>query len=197
MKMKNIFLLFCAFIGLSCDNSDFEPNLFEGEISMEAMDKVTIGGNLQVVINSQSEYDTLIYYRFTKPLKDYWDRNIDEVINILKTRYPNLTEQAYADSAKKLMYELPPLMGTENAAHPKIDFNIYTLLGMAAHSGGCPKPDYQNIFIRNEQEKVFIMKVIITSHGTCGLGFDKNMWVIVRKIPSNYSIKFEREDKHE
>lgn len=41
------------------------------EIQMDGMDKISIGGKLEVVINSQKEYNELIYRKFKKPLDDY------------------------------------------------------------------------------------------------------------------------------
>ena len=36
------------------------------EVQMEYLDKVSVGGNLEVVISSQEEYDELIYQKFQK-----------------------------------------------------------------------------------------------------------------------------------
>ena len=56
-----------------------EPIQFT-EILMKGMDIVTIGGNLNAVIHTKQQYDSLIYARFQKPLDDYWNQNYESTL---------------------------------------------------------------------------------------------------------------------
>ena len=79
--MKNyvkIFLVSFVFLSFSlipgCDNtitSEESNQIPYQEIQMEGLDKFIVGGKFQAIITSQSQYDSLIYYRFQKPLSEY------------------------------------------------------------------------------------------------------------------------------
>jgi hypothetical protein len=160
------------------------------EIQMQGMDRVSIGGKLEVVINSPKEYEELIYQRFQKPLDDYWNDNYESVLQSVKEQNPGLTDKEYEELVRKIFYSTLPFMGTENYTHSQIDFNQYTLLGQDAHSGGCEVPEYKIEVIKNRKE--YIYRITIKRKGSCEMGILKNIWIIIRKIPTGSNVKFEK-----
>ncbi|MDI6804195.1 MAG: hypothetical protein QME58_10170, partial [Bacteroidota bacterium] len=93
------------------------------EVRMQCTDLVSIGGQLNVVIRSQAEYDSLTYERFQKPLDDYWKTNYESVLNSQKQRYPGLSDSAYAVLVRRVFYSFPPFRGTDSCSNPSINFN--------------------------------------------------------------------------
>ena len=200
--MKRFFILILSIFILSLNNcklsnesinvNDFESVFYE-EILMEGMDIVTMGGSLEVVVNSQSEYEQLIYDRFEKPLQDYWDANYDTLLKSVKENNPGLTDEEYKDLVREIFYSIYPFKGTENYNHPSIDFSKYTLLGQAAHAYGCSEPNYTILVLKNKIKKQMIYRIHIKINGDCEMAINRNKWILIYKIPSDYKIKFELE----
>ena len=186
----SLYLLIILFY--SCNSTSPEvPNAIPyEETQMEGMDKVSIGGELEVVIKSQKEYDELIYQRFQKPLDDYWNANYESVLQSVKQQNPGLTDEEYEDLVRQVFYSVLPFRGTENYTHPVINFSKYTLLGQEANSGGCELPDYNIEIERNGKEYIFW--VTIKRKGDCEMGIPKNKWVLIPKIASGYRVKFNK-----
>ena len=195
MKQRLIILVFGIAIAWNCNQFGTESNDSEREILMEGMDIVSMGGNLKVVVNSQEDYDKLIYNRYTKPLQDYWNANYESILQSVKNKYPNRSDQEYAELVKAEFYKLFPFKGTENYTHPTIDFSKYTLLGQNVSAGGCSLPNYKISILRDDKLYTFLYKVNVLQHGTCEKLWAKNMWMLVRKIPNFYTVKFESEFK--
>ncbi len=191
---KIIALGFTIIISLTINNcnptssEDFTIQ-FE-EIQMQGMDKVSIGGKLEVVINSQEEYEELIYKRFQKPLDDYWNANYESVLQSVKENNPGLMDEEYEELVREIFYSTLPFRGTENYTHPQINFNQYTLLGQDAHTGGCELPEYKIEVEKNGKE--YIYRITIKRKGSCEMAILRNKWILVPKIPTNYNVKFEK-----
>ena len=160
------------------------------EISLRCVDLVSSGGSLQVVISTEEEYQQLIYEQFTRPLQDYWNAYYPSVLQSVKNHNPGFTEQQCADSARRIMYLFPPFLGTENCSHPTIDFTKYTLLGQDSHASGCYRPDYLVAIFRDDRTRTISFTVNILQHGRCEMGFSRNTWVLVPKLPDGYEVKF-------
>ena len=197
--MKNmLFITALIFLILGCktsyDSIDAEI-LNKGckEVLIEGMDIVSIGGKLEVTIDSNSEYEELIYERFQKPLNDYWKTNYDSVLQNVKTQYPGLTNEEYEDLIRQIFYSVYPFKGTENWSPPKFDFLKYTLLGQSVYAAGCKSPDYYIEIINNEITKELIYKITITEYGTCEMVFNNNKWILISKIDESYKIRFVKE----
>ena len=191
-----IFLISFTFLSIllisGCDTTAPEEftQISYQEIQMEGLDKFFIGGKLEAVITSQSQYDSLIYYRFQKPLADYWNVNYEIVLADVKEQNPGLTEDEYKALVKEIFFSSWPFEGTENYTHPKIDFSEYTLLGQDANSGGCEMPDYK-VEINKDGFNV-IYRLTVIPKGYCELTILKNMWILIPKLPKGYSVKFEK-----
>ena len=191
-----IFLISFTFLSIllisGCDTTAPEEftQISYQEIQMEGLDKFFIGGKLEAVITSQSQYDSLIYYRFQKPLADYWNVNYEIVLADVKEQNPGLTEDEYKTLVKEIFFSSWPFEGTENYTHPKIDFSEYTLLGQDANSGGCEMPDYK-VEINKDGFNV-IYRLTVIPKGYCELTILKNMWILIPKLPKGYSVKFEK-----
>lgn len=157
------------------------------------MDKVSIGGSLQVIVNTQATYDSLIHARFQKPLDDYWKANYDTVLNDVRRNHPELSDSEYAVLVKQVFYSTLPFMGTETCSQLAIDFQTYTLLAQDAHAGGCRIPDYQIILHRDDFKREFIYKIKIVEIGSCETAIDRNIWILVPKIPESFRVVFQKE----
>ena len=197
--MKNLveltaasFILIFLFTFTNCNPTESEDlNLipFE-EVQMEYLDKVSIGGNLEVVINSQEEYDELIYEKFQKPLDEYWDNNYESILQSVMLENLGLTDEEYEILVRERFYLFAPFSGTENSNHLQIDFSKYTLLGQAAHSGGCELPEYIIEFGNYINKKEYIYRLWIKRNGNCEMAFNKNKWALIQKIPKDISVRF-------
>ena len=163
------------------------------EVIMDCLDRVSIGGTVQAVVNSQSEYDQLIYDRFTRPLQEYWNANYDSTLAQIRRRYPGLSDEEYARLVRQAFYSSFPFRGTDSCSTPAIDFTNFTLLGIDALAGGCTRPDYEMTVVRNDSTQTVTYKVRITQHGRCEIGWNRNKWILARKIPGNYTVQCERE----
>jgi len=178
--------------GLTPPPNSSIPPLYT-EISQTCMDRVSIGGSLQVAVRNQADYDSLWYARFQKPLDDYWNQHYASVLSSVKQNHPGLGDSAYAELVRNVFYSVLPFMGTDTCRQPVIDFNEYTLLGQDAHAGGCMVPDYQIAVIRNDIEEELTFKITIVKHGYCSQAIMSNKWILVPQIPESYSVVFQKE----
>ncbi len=77
----------------------------------------------------------------------------------------------------------------EGSSLPEIDFNTYTLLGLYA-DGACDV-SFDRIVEKDEAAMKYIYTISVTSCGNCeSLRFGMN-WVLVPKLPENYTVDFE------
>jgi hypothetical protein len=85
------------------------------------------------------------------------------------------------------------LTGQLNCSLPVIDFDNSSILGLFT-TGSC-EVKYIREVSRNENEKIYHYKVIVKSCGTCKKeGYSFN-WVTVPKIPIDWNVTFETENK--
>ena len=85
------------------------------------------------------------------------------------------------------------LSGQLNCTLPIIDFNNNSLLGLFT-TGSC-EVKYIREVTRNESEENYHYRVVVKSCGTCKKeGYAYN-WVTVPKIPENWNVTFEIENK--
>ena len=194
-NVKNILISFAFSLFLlisGCDSiSPEESNQIPYQkITIDGLDKFFVGGQLEAVITSQSQYDSLMYYRFHKPLADYWNANYESVLEYVKIQNPGLTEDEYKSLVKEIFYSSWPFKGTENYTRTDIDFSEYTLLGQDATSGGCETPDY-NVEIEKDGADI-VYRLTIIRKGSCEMSILKNMWILVPKLPNGYTVKFEK-----
>jgi hypothetical protein len=196
--MKNVLFLTTLIFIIGCNTSydSIEAELASEpytEILMECMDIVSLGGKFEVTVNSDSEYEDLIYTRFQKPLDDYWNAHYNSILQSVKTRYPGLTDEEYEELVRETFYNFLPFKGTENWSPPKIDFSKYTLLGQSAHASGCKSPDYNIKIIKKEKDNELVFKITITEYGTCEMFIAKNKWILISKIDKSYKVRFEKD----
>ncbi len=156
------------------------------------MDKVSNGGSLNVVIRNQTQYNYLIYNRFEKPLADYWNTHYESVLQSVMEQHFGLTEEQYDSLVSLIFYSSLPFKGTENCSHLEIDFSKNTLLGVAAHAGGCENPTYDIKYSFDPLQLQYTLRIKIGEFGTCSMAINKNIWVLVPKIEGGYSVNFER-----
>jgi hypothetical protein len=176
---------------MGCNEHGTDVNESAEEVSMTGMDKVSMGGGLQVVIRTQAEYDRLVYDRYTKPLQDYWDKYYASILESVKSNYPNRSDSEYVVRVKQVFYSALPFKGTEGYVHPTFDFSKYTLLGQSVTGHGCSVPTYQPSVLRNDKDRSILFRVVVQQEGTCDMGWDKHVWMLVRKVSTNYVVNFE------
>lgn len=186
-----IFLtLATLFLFSSCDPTSSEdiPVPYE-EIHLSCIDQVSFGSALEVVVNSQEEYEELIYQQFQKPLDLYWDRWYESTLQLVKEQNPGLTELEYEKLARELIYQAYPFKGTENCSHPEIDFSRYTLLGKSTEASGCRI--IEHIFEVKKRNSDYYCRIIVKVEGDCSLSLDERKWLLIPKISASASVKFE------
>lgn len=194
-----LILLIILFLHFSCkdkSSTSFPEIPFPvpfTEVLMQCADLVSMGDQLEVVIRSQAEFDSLIEARFQKPLDLYWNEHYASVLNLVKQRYPGLSDSAYARLVRQVFYSFLPFKGTDSCNHPSINFNEFILLGLSAHGGGCRIPDYEIDVFQDDLNKEMIYKIKIIQFGYCSMAILKNKWVVVPKVPGTYRIIFQKE----
>lgn len=78
----------------------------------------------------------------------------------------------------------------ENFVLPSIDFSNKTLLGKYASGGGC-KVEFLKKVYKDEKNKKIIFIIDIVEEGPCDMLEFNNNWILIPKIPSDYSVDFQ------
>ena len=157
-------------------------------ISMVGMDRVSFGGDFQAVVRTQEEYDQIIYKRFQKPLDDYWNENYESTRQWVIEQNPGLSEEEIEERVRDAFYNALPFYGTENIKHPDIDFSRHTLLGQAAHTGGCDAKWDAGV---TKRENTYTFRVLVTSIGSCEMAISNNIWGLTPRIDSTSTVVFQ------
>lgn len=74
-----------------------------------------------------------------------------------------------------------------------IDFNQYTLLGKHA-SGGCQVVFERNV-TKDDVQKKYFYRIKVHQCGTCKKYMESMNWVLVPRIPDDYTVSFIVEEK--
>jgi len=79
----------------------------------------------------------------------------------------------------------------------KIDFNKHTLVGIELNTGDCDVPLLEPIqVVRTEAEKQYIVKIsYLEPAAPCRALSQYDLWLLVPKLPENYTVKFEVKGK--
>ena len=173
------------------ENLTIPETVQHSEIFMGCMDMVSQGGQLQVAINTQPAYDSLIYARFQKPLDDYWRDNYDSVLYHVRENHPALSDSEYAILVRDVFYQLLPFRGTDSCTQPTIDFRKFTMLGMSSAGGGCNPPDYYLTVLRDRTTGEVLYRIEVLQHGTCDIAFTRNSWVLIPKLAASEKVRFQ------
>ena len=75
---------------------------------------------------------------------------------------------------------------------PPIDFSQYTLLGKYACGSGC-SVNFERRVYRDEANKSVIFSIKVNGEGPCEIIICKMNWVLIKKIPLEYSVVFKIE----
>ena len=75
---------------------------------------------------------------------------------------------------------------------PPINFSQYTLLGKYAYGSGC-SVNFEKRVYRDEANKKIIFFIKVNEEGPCEMLVEKMDWVLVQKIPPEYSVVFKVE----
>ncbi len=161
-------------------------------IEMVCMDRVSIGGELQVVVRTEEEYEDLIVEWFQRPLDEYWAENYPRVRARVEQRYPGQSDEWYEAKVREIFYSVLPFRGTANCSHPDIDFSEHSLLGLAVHGGGCRTPDYKVEYLVDRGRNRNTLRVGIRQYGSCEMAISANKWLLVPRLPSEVEVQFER-----
>lgn len=198
MIMKTILLGACLIaLCLSCTNdssiaSNSTQTVAYSQVSMNCMDRVSSGGTLEVIVNTKTVFDSLVYARYQKPLDDYWDKYYDSTLYHVKQNNPGLSDSEYALLVRNVFYSAMPFKGTDTCTDSDVDFDHFTLLGASVTASGCRSPEYRVDVSRNDAQKKLFCNVEITQHGSCEMGFWRAIWIVVPKLPSDFLVVFEK-----
>lgn len=83
--------------------------------------------------------------------------------------------------------------GCLNKPRPNIDFTKYTLLGLFTQ-GGCDVY-YRRKVEKDDVNKRYIYSVKIKECGVCKKLMINNNWVLVPKLPTGYTVQYERKQE--
>jgi hypothetical protein len=75
----------------------------------------------------------------------------------------------------------------------KLDFGKNTLLGIELNTGYCGVPlGLKSQAVKNETEKQYVIKIsYLEPRGTCRALSQYDLWLLVPKLPDDYTVKFE------
>jgi hypothetical protein len=159
-------------------------------VTLECIDAVSWGGEFSVVVNSQTEYDSLTYELFQRPLDEWREENLPTILETVRRDYPNLPDSAQRRIAEERLYEYAPFLRTRGCEQPVIDFTKFTLLGYGISASGCDPPDYAVEVTTDRPRMTTTMTVGVVQHGWCDMAIYKIIWMVVPKIPYWYSVSF-------
>lgn len=77
----------------------------------------------------------------------------------------------------------------KNYSLPEVDFKQKTLLGKYSIAGGC-SVNYKRTLFVNDKEKDYLYIIKVKDRGRCKIGFQSMNWMVVPKIPEDYSVTF-------
>jgi hypothetical protein len=120
-----------------------------------------------------------------------------EIVSTAKVSHPLTTwvmrdKEHIIQSDSQNVYNLQ-VSFDDGKTYDSIDFNKYTLLGKYA-SEGCEVTFQRNV-TKNDSEKKYYYKIIVHQCGLCLTNWESMNWVLVPKIPDDYSVEFEVEYK--
>jgi len=151
--------------------------------------------SFKTIIRNQEEYQNLIYAHFQTPLNNYWNAHYDSMLARVKRNNPGLSDSTYERLVREEFYNYPPFKGTANCTPPTIDFTQFTLLGFAAHAGGCEHPTDTILISKDNKKKELVCKIIIYEHGPCRMLILQNKWIIIPKIANDFTVLIQKEYK--
>ena len=164
--MKGIIYFIIGLLVIGCEKINTDTNGLEkidfDEIVLDCINKASGGGSLYDRIDTQDEYDSLYYYRYTKPLNDWLNDNYESLIDGVIRNYPDAIQSEY-DSIiiNDYVYNFAPFKWVKDCTHPDIDFDKYILLGRSIFVSGCSTPKLETeVYIgKNKKELTFLLKM--------------------------------------
>lgn len=72
---------------------------------------------------------------------------------------------------------------------PQVDFNEKTLLGQRIEVTACNVSSVSEVFADPDQ-KQYIYQLQVNLEGECEILFEKMVWIVVPKLPDNYTVAF-------
>jgi hypothetical protein len=76
-----------------------------------------------------------------------------------------------------------------NFTLPEVNFSQYTLLGKYTEGSGC-SIEFQKKVYRNDTNKTITYVIKVVTDGSCDMLGTSMNWVLIPKIPLNYTINF-------
>ena len=128
-------------------------------------------------------------YSFSSYTGDYMFEDYDNYCGI----YMNTLGADVSINSQEEFQELLDLMQEYNCewydTPTEIDFENYTLLSNFASGTGCETYFHKEVLINNEEETV-TYTVTVDSVGGCEPYVSNQNWILVEKIPADYSVEF-------
>ena len=90
--------------------------------------------------------------------------------------------------------EYDSLISPRGCGNLQIDFTRYTLLGQNASGSGCTTPYIKLTVTKDIFTKEIIYRVQVLEHGPCDADWQDYRWVLISKIPEDFTVKFIREN---
>lgn len=181
-------MLGILFFQISCDTletTDTE-NVEFVDISNSCLEKYGMGNVKNIVINTQEEYDSLMDEKYNSRIQTY----LQDYLDYLKKYYPELSYNEQKEIADSLLLEDTLYEELTNCTFTEIDFNTKTLVGIFTQTLLCEDMEYFLDFTKNNGTKKYKVNVRVLSSIDCWeLLKHKNFWLLIDKVPANYSIE--------
>ncbi len=203
-SIKGTYLLLAFGLLHYCDQPPEESpleSLDVQNISVDCVSGVLSRGPNEIVITTQEEYEQFLDWKFKQRMDGTWDYHFPNVLEVIKSEYPDLTEPEYVQLATDSLFRMEVLIWAKNCGYPdggpiygnpEIDFDIYTLLGARMVGGGCAGPDVDLLeAFKDENQMKYIFRIQINWYGHCSMPLYGLVWALVPRIPDGYSVEFD------
>ena len=104
--------------------------------------------------------------------------------------HDTVTENKHIINSEEEYYNLfDDIMYCDSSDLPQVDFKKYTMLGQYA-SGGCEVKFIREV-TNDEKTHEYLYTITVRDCGACQVHVSSMNWVLVPKLPENYTVRFE------
>lgn len=173
---------------VSCDinePSDFHEVEYT-EIEVGCLGRVLMQPEYQFVIKSQEEYDQLINEFYQSMLEQLYE----DMVEYVKEHYPELNENEQLELIEELYKNNTIYKWLTDCEITEVDFEKYTLIGAKPSTLLCTEMEYLVKMQKSELERIYKLNIEVISSSDCFLiSARKTFWLLVEKVPKDYSVE--------
>lgn len=186
--LLNISVITIFLILVSCDIN--EPSDYQeveyNEISIGCLGRVLMSPEYQFVIKSREEYEQLI----NKFYQSMLDQLYEDMVDYVKEHYPELNENEQLELVEELYKNNTIYKWLTDCEITEVDFEKYTLIGAKPSTLLCTEMEYLVKMQKSERERIYKLDIEVISSSDCFLvSARKTFWLLVEKVPNDYSVE--------